>query len=55
MLLWRFNKSVAFTANGNMDLTGLQREADSLIQGVGDNFDQQICSQNSKLIPWLCL
>ena len=41
MLLWRFKKSVAFTANGNMDLTGLQREVDSLIQGVGDNFDQQ--------------
>ena len=35
--------------SGNMDLTGLQREVDSLIQGVGDNFDQQICSQNGKL------
>ena len=32
-----------------MNLTGLKREIDSLIQGVGDNFDQEICSQNGKL------
>ena len=32
-----------------MDLTGLTKEVDSLIQGVGDNFDQEICSQNGKL------
>ena len=32
-----------------MNLTGLKREVDSLIQGVGDNFDQEICSQNGKL------
>lgn len=32
-----------------MDLTGLKREVNGLIQGVGDNFDQQICSQNGKL------
>ena len=53
MLLWRFKKSVAFTANGNMDLThaGLQRE---VIQGVDDNKSVPKM-ENSKLIPWLCL
>ena len=44
--LLQFKKSAAFTANANMNLTG---EVDSLIQGVGDNFDQEICSQNGKL------
>ena len=47
--LLRFKKSVAFTANANMDLSGLKSEVDGMIQGVGDNFDQQICSQNGKL------
>ena len=47
--LLRFKKSAAFTANDNMDLTELTKEVDSLIQGVGDNFDQEICSQNGKL------
>ncbi len=47
--LLRFKKSAAFTANANMDLAGLKREIDSLIQGVGDNFDQEISSQNGKL------
>ena len=47
--LLRFKKSAAFTANANMNLTGLKREVHSLIQGVGDNFDQEICSQNGKL------
>ena len=42
--LLRFKKSVAFTANANMDLSGLKSEVDGTIQGVGDNFDQQICS-----------
>ena len=32
-----------------MDLSGLKSEVDGMIQGVGDNFDQQICSQNGKL------
>ena len=32
-----------------MNLTRMKREVDSLIQGVGDNFDQEICSQNGKL------
>ena len=45
----RFKKSAAFTANANMNLTGSKREVHSLIQGVGDNFDQEICSQNGKL------
>ena len=47
--LLRFKKLAAFTANANMNFTGLKREVDSLIQGVGDNFDQEICSQNGKL------
>ena len=47
--LQRFKKSVAFTANANMYLSGLKSEVDGMIQGVGDNFDQQICSQNGKL------
>ena len=47
--LLRFKKSVAFIANANMDLSGLNSEVDGMIQGVGDNFDQQICSQNGKL------
>ena len=47
--LLRFKKSAAFTTNANMNLTGLKREVHSLIQGVGDNFDQEICSQNGKL------
>ena len=42
--LLRFKKS-----NNNVDLTGLTKEVDSLIQGVGDNFDQEISSQNGKL------
>ncbi len=32
-----------------MNLTGLKKEVDCLIQGVGDNFDQEISSQNGKL------
>ena len=51
--LLRFKKSVAFTANANMDLSGLKSEVDGMIQGVGDNFDQQICSQNEQI--WLYL
>ena len=47
--LLQFKKSVALTANANMDLTGLKREIDGLIQGVGDNFDQNISSQNGML------
>ena len=47
--LLRFKKTVAFTANANLDLSGLKSEIDDMIQGVGDNFDQQICSQNGKL------
>ena len=47
--LLRFKKSVAITANANMDLTGLKREIDGLIQGVSDNFDQNISSQNGML------
>ncbi len=47
--LLRFKKSIACSANSNMDLTGLNKEADGLIQGVGDNFDQQISSQNGML------
>ena len=45
----RFKKSAAFTTNANMNLTGLKRAVHSLIQRVGDNFDQEICSQNGKL------
>ena len=47
--LLRFNKSVAFTSNANMGFSGLKSEVDGMIQGVGNNFDQQICSQNGKL------
>ena len=47
--LLRFKKSVAFDANAKMDITGLKKNEKSLIQGVGDNFDQQIFSQNGKL------
>ncbi len=47
--LLRFKKSVAHVANANMHLTGLKSEVDDLIQGIGDNFDQQISSQNGKV------
>jgi len=36
----RFKKSIAFSANSNMNLTELKREVNGLIQGVGNNFDQ---------------
>ena len=45
----QFKKSVAFNANAKMDLNGLRKGENSLIQAVGDNFDQQIFSQNGKL------
>ena len=32
-----------------MDIIELEKSEDGLIQGVGDNFDQQICSQNGKI------
>ena len=32
-----------------MDTVGLNNGNSSLLQGVGDNFDQQICSQNGKI------
>ena len=32
-----------------MDLTGLTKSDNTLIQGIGDNFDQQIFSHNGKL------
>ena len=44
-----FKKSVAFNANAKMDLNGLKIGENSLIQGLGDNFDQQIFSHNGKL------
>lgn len=47
--LLRFKKSAAIAANTNVDFTGLRSDMDSLIQGVSDNFDQQIHSQNGKL------
>ena len=46
--LLRFKK-FAFNANAKMDLNGLRKGENSLIQAVGDNFDQQIFSQNGKL------
>ena len=42
-------KSVAFNANSKMDTVGLNISNSGLLQGVGDNFDQQICSQNGKI------
>ena len=45
----RFKKSVAFNANSKMDTVGLNNSNSGLLQGVGDNFDQQICSQNGKI------
>ena len=47
--LLRFKKSVAVNGNAKMDINGLEKGENSLIQGVGDNFDQQICSQNGKI------
>ena len=47
--LLRFKKSVAFDVNAKMDINGLKKSEKSLIQGIGDNFDQQIFSQNGKL------
>lgn len=47
--LLRFKKSVAFNANATMDTIGLKKSENGLIQGVGDNFDQQISSQNGKV------
>lgn len=44
--LLRFKKSAAIA---NVDFTGLRSDMDCLIQGVVDNFDQQIHSQNRKL------
>ena len=32
-----------------MDTVGLNISNSGLLQGVGDNFDQQICSQNGKI------
>lgn len=47
--LLRFKKSVAFNANAKLDIIGLKKGKNGLIQGVCDNFDQQICSQNGKI------
>ena len=47
--LLRFKESVVHAVNASMHLTGLKSEVGGLIQGVGDNFDQQISSQNGKL------
>ena len=47
--LLRFKKSVASAAHADLDLSGLKSGEDCLVQGVGDNFDQQISSQNGKV------
>lgn len=47
--LLRFKKSVAKVAYKAMDLAGLQDASHGLVQSVGDNFDQEIFSQNGKL------
>ena len=47
--LLRFKKSVAFNANSKMGTVGLNNSNSGLLQGVGDNFDQQVCSQNGKI------
>ena len=47
--LLRFTKSVALNVNNKIDLVGLNEGETNLIQAIGDNFDQQIFSQNGKL------
>ena len=47
--LLQFTKSVAFNPNDKMNFIGLNEGENNLIQARGDNFDQQIFSQNGKL------
>ena len=47
--LLRFKKSIAMASNADMDLAGLVKNANELVQGVGDNYDQEIASQNGKI------
>lgn len=49
--LLRFKKSVASSENADMDLAGLVKDINELVQGVGDNFDQEMMA-NSRLTPW---
>ena len=44
-----FKRSVAVAANNSLDLAGLLVDTTEMIQGNGDNFDQEIASQNGKI------
>ena len=45
----RFKRSAATAANKEMSLEGLCSRTQGMIQGLGDNFDQDIASQNGKI------
>lgn len=47
--LRRYKRSVASAANDDAGLSGLVSNSNNIVQAVGDNYDQEIASQNGKI------